>query len=158
MPSTSLMKTVSNSIKAISKLFMKQWLTGERGNHFLGKTSPSVALSGISLVQRPLSGITPGFISCCRWLCSLTVGLYPCECPRIAVATWEQSSPWGLVIVPDKQRGQSQSVMAVFNHDKWWANMLEWVASLVRPGLLDKGKSVWQQAFLAHYRVDATRF
>lgn len=79
---------------------------------------------------RPLSGIILVFISWCRWLCSLTAGLYSCERPRIAAATWEQSSPWGLIIVPDKQRGRSQHVMAVFNRDKWWADGTKWAASL----------------------------
>lgn len=120
------MKTVSNLVKAISELFMKRWSMEERGSHFLAKPQQAVALSGMALVQRPLSGITPSLISWCRRLCSLTTGFYPCERPRIAVATWEQSSPQGLIIVPDKQRGWSQHVIAVFNRDKWWADVPEW--------------------------------
>lgn len=120
---------VSSLVKAISELFTNQWWMEEKGNHFLAKPSQAVALSGMGLVQRPRSGVTPGLISQCRRLCSLTMGLSPCECPRIAAATWEQSSPWGLIIVTDKQHGWSQHVIAVFNCDKWWADVPEWVAS-----------------------------
>lgn len=79
-----------NLVKAISK-FIWQWLTWEVGKPF-GKSWPScMALAAMGWVRDPNLASNSEFISCCRRLCSLTTGFFPCECPRIAAATWEQS-------------------------------------------------------------------
>lgn len=113
-------------VKAISKHFRKQWLI-ERENPFFGKTWPSHSSFWSGPGWETTLWHHTRLISWCRCLCSLN-----CECPRIAAATWERSSPQGLVIVPDKQGGWSQQLMAVFNCDKWWVYVPEWVAWLVR--------------------------